>query len=296
MSKDNSPKETVNFQARYKDGASKYRQFSHYHASFEICFFVDVSKVDLDIFIKDKRYKISNGDIIFINEFDVHRFIFNSNANIFNRYIVNFKKDYILPYLNMAGVSNLLDDLSNYEFAHAKTNLIERDKLVSLFELLVEPTKTDSKILPENLQEATIISSLILILIKIYSLFKSSQGQDKPDFKDILVHKIIKFIDHNYTSEITLDMLADKFFVDKSYMCTTFKKMTNLTIMNYVQQRRIIEAQKLLKKDLKKKIVDICFECGFNNTQHFHRTFKRITNTTPNMYRKLHSSPNKPPN
>lgn len=48
--------------------------------------------------------------------------------------------------------------------------------------------------------------------------------------------------------------------------------------MEYVQYRRVIEAQKLLK-DTDNDIISVYYECGFNNVQHFYLVFKK--------YRKL---------
>jgi YesN/AraC family two-component response regulator len=233
------------------------------------------------------KYEISNGDIILINEFDVHKFFFNSKDTAYKRYIVNFKKDYILPYLKIAGIDHIFDDLSKIDFTHATTRLRERNELKALFEYLVDASKLNLKALPNEFYQASIRSTLVLILIQIWNILSNSKPYNNTNKKSLLVRDIIQFIDNNYCSQIQLDQLANKFFINKFYMCDVFKEITNLSIMEYVQQRRVIEAQKLLKRDKEKKIIEVCFDCGFNNVQHFHRTFKKVTGTTPNQYRNM---------
>ena len=53
-------------------------------------------------------------------------------------------------------------------------------------------------------------------------------------------------------------------------------------IMEYVQHRRVIEAQKKLI-ETRNSIIDIYLDCGFSNAQHFHRIFKRLPGTTPSQ-------------
>ena len=64
-----------------------------------------------------------------------------------------------------------------------------------------------------------------------------------------------------------------------------------ISLVNYLQYKRILEAQKLLlNSDM--PIIEIGMECGFTSVQHFYRVFKKITGLTPKEYKKnqLHTS------
>lgn len=276
------------FYARYKNDASKYKHFLHYHDAYELCFFVNVSKVNLEIFIKDSKYEIKDGDLIFINELDVHRYIFRNENTAYNRYLINFKKEFILSYLKVARVEEILNDLGSNMYTHAATNIKEKRELELLFNSLITVNGENIDENSGKLQQASVKSYLLLILIRTWEIITSYKRENQLSKKAKLVQDIIQFIDTNYASNINLDLLADQFFVDKFYMSRIFKKLTDLSIMEYVQQRRIIEAQKILKDDIYRKVIDVCLDCGFNNTQHFHRVFKEITGTTPHKYRHSH--------
>ncbi|HHV96245.1 MAG TPA: helix-turn-helix transcriptional regulator [Clostridiaceae bacterium] len=83
-----------------------------------------------------------------------------------------------------------------------------------------------------------------------------------------------------------MESLEKRFHFSKYYLSHIFKQLTGFTIIEYVQHRRIIEAQRMLRYT-NKDIIEIGYDCGFNNIQHFYRVFSKITGTTPLHYRKM---------
>lgn len=274
---------TDDFYAVFKNTAGGQIPIQHYHDSYEINFFINVS---LEIFIKDARYEIHAGDVIFINEFDIHHFIYGSTSTFYNRYLINFKKDYILPNLKAAGIECVLDYLKDSKCTLATTNLKERNELEYLFKAIIHGNNSCPGTLSKNFKEATLKSYLVLILMRIWELIKNNKPKDIMNKKGKLIQDVIQFIDNNYMNEINLDLLEENFFLDKFHISHIFKEVTGFSIIEYVQQRRVIEAQKMLK-NTSQDIIDICFDCGFNNIQHFYRVFKKISSITPDKYRKL---------
>lgn len=274
---------TPDFYAVYKNSASQLISFQHYHDSYEINFFINV---DLEIFIKDTRYEVHDGDVIFINEFDIHRFIYDNTSTIYNRYVINFKKDFILPNLKAAGIEGILDYLKDSRYSLAATSLKERNELESLFKAMINANNANSKSLTGDYKEAAVKAYLLLILIRLWELIKNNKPGNGMSKKGKLVQDIIQFIDGNYMSAISLDLLEEKFFMDKFHISHIFKEVTDFSILEYVLHRRIIEAQKMLKSS-GREIIEICYDCGFNNVQHFYRVFKKISGITPDKYRKL---------
>lgn len=95
-----------------------------------------------------------------------------------------------------------------------------------------------------------------------------------------------KYIDENYNQKITLDMLAEKFYINKFYMTRLFKKQFGISIVNYILQVRITHAKQLLRfTDLSAEYIgDVC---GFNDVNYFARTFRKIEGVTPGQFRKM---------
>lgn len=272
--------------AAYKDNASRPMDMQHSHEACEIMFFVSVNAV---FFIKDTRYEVHEGDVIFINEYDIHKLIYQDAAVSYQRYLIHFKKNDILPTLKAAHSDQLLDSLKHAPCPLASTTIKERMELESLFHAMVSAKNPCNDSLQPSLKEAAQKSYLTLLLIRIWQLIHGQEPSRFPQKKDQLVQEIIQFIDGNYGNSIRLDILENWFHMDRFHICRVFRQVTGFSVMEYVQHRRIIEAQKMLKKT-PIPIIQICFDCGFHNIQHFYRVFRKITGMTPDRYRKQYRS------
>ena len=80
-------------------------------------------------------------------------------------------------------------------------------------------------------------------------------------------------------------MLAEKINISIYYLSHIFKQYTNQTPIEYLNQYRLSTAANLLKTT-NDSIMDISFECGYNNVSYFNRAFKAKYNMTPKEYRK----------
>ena len=81
-----------------------------------------------------------------------------------------------------------------------------------------------------------------------------------------------------------LDDIAGYLNMNKYYLCRFFKEYTGLTVIDYINRKRIIAAEKLITSN-KHSITDIAIMVGFNSLTHFERTFKQFTGIAPSRYR-----------
>lgn len=100
------------------------------------------------------------------------------------------------------------------------------------------------------------------------------------------INSALDYIDNHYTDKIYLEDVCRIALMSPSSFSFIFKQITGHTFTEYLLYLRVLRARTLLK-DMGYSIADICFECGFNNTAYFHRTFKRITGISPGQYRKI---------
>ncbi len=248
----------------------------HYHNNFEIYYLCSGERY---YFIKDENYHIKKGTLVLINEFDIH-----CTRNVENlwheRIVLNFDKEFLEE------ISDKLN-INLFECFEKNINIIELDLYEQnyienlLNNMYVE--YTDKK---ENyniyLKAATI---QLLIFANRYKKNKQSEINDLSTAPNKMITKIIAHINNNYADEISLTSIAEQFFISPYYFSRTFKKVTNLSFVDYLNNVRIKEAQELLKKtDL--SITIIGEKVGFKSTTHFGRTFKKITGISPFEYKK----------
>ncbi|GAB3336943.1 AraC family transcriptional regulator [Larkinella ripae] len=97
------------------------------------------------------------------------------------------------------------------------------------------------------------------------------------------INRIYQFIEKNYAKPIDMQEVASLASMTIPAFCRYFKKMTQMTFTDFVNEFRITQARKLLTTD--RSIGDICYESGFNNLSHFNKVFKQQTGQTPGKYR-----------
>ena len=90
--------------------------------------------------------------------------------------------------------------------------------------------------------------------------------------------------EHFSDGDISIKKVADELYISKSYVSKVFSSKLKYGFREYVNELRISEAKKLLKKT-DRKIVDIMLDCGFKNQSSFNRIFSDICGISPKEYR-----------
>lgn len=99
------------------------------------------------------------------------------------------------------------------------------------------------------------------------------------------INIVFNYVKTNFKEEITLEEIADLVSMTIPSFCRYFKKITNKTFTQFVNEYRLVHASKLLAEQ-PLSITEVCFECGFNNFSHFNKSFKAFTGENPSGYRK----------
>jgi len=107
-------------------------------------------------------------------------------------------------------------------------------------------------------------------------------GERLPDEEWIKV--VTDYVDRNYSEALTLNKLALICHGTPYHLHRTFKKVTGITPVAYIQQVRIVHAQNMLI-DSDKSIAEIGQSVGMANTPYFITLFKKKTGLTPKHYR-----------
>ena len=128
-------------------------------------------------------------------------------------------------------------------------------------------------------EENTLYIVLNKLLDKISDILSATHSK-------VDVMAIISYIDENYKSELSLDILADEFNTSPKYISKPVKDKLGISFVEYVAGLRINCAKELLEKT-NKNITEVYTEIGFNNRNTFIRTFKNFMGITPSEYRNI---------
>jgi AraC-like DNA-binding protein len=142
----------------------------------------------------------------------------------------------------------------------------------------------------KNITTEPISSKLLVELVTEFLLTTNasdSQGVFLPDY----VNSLIKDLDKCFTEKITLDILSQKYSVNKFHLEKEFKKYIGITPNEYIITHRITYAKELLKYS-NLPVSDISYKSGIENVSHFINLFKNRVGMTPLVFRKKWQSPN----
>ncbi len=98
--------------------------------------------------------------------------------------------------------------------------------------------------------------------------------------------KVVTYIQNHFKDQITLKDVADKFYVNSSYLGRCIQKITGVSFKQYLNDLRMEEAKRLLRST-DKLIYEIAEEVGFKESKYFVSKFTAEVGKTPMEYRKM---------
>ncbi len=252
----------------------------HYHPEIELIFLYKGSGKRQ---IGSNISYFKNGDLILIGSNLPHCGMTNENTNNEYEVVIQFQPDFlgesfwkspemekITALLNKSKAGMVFGEnikISVQKKIEAMVEASSLEKLVKLIEILNELANTkDYEILNAG------------------KYFLDTQVEDNERINLIFNH-----VKDHFKDQIFLEDAANLANMTVPSFCRYFKKITNKTFTQFVNEYRIIHSLKLLSEQ-PLSITEVCFESGFNNFSYFNKTFKEYTKKSPSQYRKEFSN------
>lgn len=160
------------------------------------------------------------------------------------------------------------------------TTIMNVGKSLHYDTLQLEPTSDTAMGLISSCYNLTELQDFIMDKLSIY--FKLSRMPAEGNSMIFLIKDYIS----KYFNQHTLSVkdISDHVHLSPTYVCTLFKTETGLTLNQYLTEYRIDQAKHLLL-DPRNKITDISKLVGYNDSNYFGKTFKKMVGTSPSEYR-----------
>ena len=130
--------------------------------------------------------------------------------------------------------------------------------------------------------------SLIMISLRRYvnTAIKTIPNTDPAIWNP--VSAVIALVNENYgDSNMTLEYIAESFYISKSHLSRLFKQLTGESFSDHLRKVRLSGACSLLT-DTDMTVEDIMKQCGMRDITTFYKSFSEYIGMTPNQYRKAH--------
>jgi len=252
-----------------------------HHTFYEINYFISG---DIRRFVEGKEYASEKGDLMFVNNRELHRIGITSDRP-YERIVIHFDRR-VLSGIDTEGY-NLFDFIENRKLGHGNMiegHDIERTRIIPLFNKIEEYAKkgdSDASLL--------IKISFLEILIELNTMYREKRGTIiTPIHDDERVTKLLDCIHDNLEENLTLDKLSVQFNINKFHICRIFKKGTGFTVNEYITNKRIIRVKEYLLKGI--PVIESCYRAGFSDYSNFYRIFKRANGITPKQFVKQYDS------
>jgi len=231
-----------------------------------------------NIFVSDQVYPLERGTLYLIGENTLHRTMaVGSHA----RYVLHISKKALAQ---LSTPQTDLTQLCQSAFRRAALRGAEMTRITELFQAL-ERNKNDGAFGSDLRQ----MMALLELLLRVAPLLNAAGAGEAIRNKDFLrVAPILDYIRDHLAEPLTLDQIADRFFLSKHYLCRVFKAATGFSVMEYIIHSRVLRARQLLQEGVS---VQLAGEMsGFSDNSHFIRTFGHLTGLTPGKYAKEYQS------
>jgi AraC-like DNA-binding protein len=248
----------------------------HFHEEYEIIYIIKGNGVRL---VGDNISNFQSGELVLVGPNMPHLWRTTEDVSSVDRIIIKFEKSpngidlFDLP--EFSSINALLKN-SNTGISF-KPDVIQ--KVHDHFLEIADAAGPQKWI--HLLQILTILSNN-MDYERLSSPYVSVSTQN---MGEIRLSKVISYISENFDQEISLDEIADIASMTVQSFCRYFKRRTNKTFIQFLNEYRIGKACVLLVEN-KIPIGQIWSELGFNSSTNFNRVFKRLYGCTPLDFRK----------
>ena len=198
---------------------------------------------------------------------ELHQPMFGSEHREYERIVLWIDKLF-LENFNLQG-QNLTSCFDTTVPGH--TNLLRpegvaRQYLTFLLEnLMVEVASEDPY------SEMAALSLLTQVLVALNRLAKQSAGEEKRSGPDATVYNVLGYINDHYNENLTLDDLANTFFISKYHLSREFQRLVGTSVHRYIVQKRLVMAKQMLSQGVPS--TEVYQHCGFGDYSNFYRAF-----------------------
>ena len=242
----------------------------HYHEFCKILLLVSGSG---GYSVDGRRYAIQSGDVVLVGSGSVHRPEFEPGA-VYERIIL-----YISPeFLRRESIPGC--DLTEC-FLGTRGHVLRpgealRKKLFSLAASLERELAGEAygRVILSN---AAVLRLLVGITRELRRSDAPRPGPQTPGNERVVA--IVRYLDRHLTEDISIDGLAERFYLSKYHMMRLFRRETGATIHGYLTERRLMLARELMKGGM--SATDACFRSGWRSYSPFTRAYGKRFGSTP---------------
>lgn len=243
--------------------AATYKPHTHYEKEIFV-----LLKGKIDFIIENHVYSLSPGDILIINETELHTFRPVQNTP-YERIVIAlqpsfFTQNGISDYQKIfterpAGQGHLIR-------GHAAESGLILSRLMQFEQYIKDAPQSDA-----------VFHAVLTEVLYLLNTACTAEGGNV--HRNKTVTEILHYINDNLTEPLSLDRIAGMFYLSKNHLCRIFKQHTGFTVLDYITSKRLLLVQSLCREGV--SISEAAASAGFGNYSNFYRIYVNKTGFSP---------------
>lgn len=248
----------------------------HIHDCYELYYSISGGKQFL---IDNRFYSIAPGDLFIINQYESHKLTQIDNQ-LHERIVLSVHPDYTK---RLSSADTDLDYCFSGRYVGFQHKLSLNKEQQKRFLYYVNKITSARGYAHDIVEQAAFME--LMVMINALSNANAADSRESGFKYNRQVDDILAYINQNISHPITVEQLAESFFLSESYICRIFKQATGTTIGKYITARRISIAKAALSEGAS---VNEAFEkSGFGDYSSFFKAFTKAVGVSPKKYASL---------
>lgn len=259
-------KQTPEYQFRHNTDTTvnfKDYELHNHHGTYEIFIFL---KGDAEYIVEGSVYPLKKYDTLLFNPNEFHHLVHHS-AHEYERTVLHINNSFFTKY-NCDSLRHMFDSRKP-----GTGNLIPAEFII---ENGVPDIIRRAELYSKDKNNDIVMRSVVLELMHVLNKYRFPAHIPSDNTK---ITPIIMYINDNITSPLSIDNIAEVFFLNKYHLCRIFKKYTGLTINKYITHKRIAIVKNLYMEGY--TLSEASTAAGFGNYSNFYKMYVKETGKSP---------------
>ncbi len=235
----------------------------HCHRQYEMLY---VTRGRGKCVVEASEYPLLAGSVFIFRPFEYH-YVCPDPECVYERYVCNFDENILMDAVKKLPILNA--KTQGICFAGGSKNSNFRNIFMSIGEFF---EKSDPKSAESRAMAISTVNQLIILLSGEERAYEKTHENE-------LVRGIIEYFAENMDKKISLDETAKRFFISKYYLCRVFREHTGVTVLSYLNSKRIAMAQHMIASGAPP--TEAAYAVGFGDYSSFYRAYVKYAGHSP---------------
>ena len=244
----------------------------HHHDFYEVYFFLNGS---VEYRIEGQIFRLQPGDLLLLHPMELHQANVETEGGEYERIVLWIDKGFLDGFCH--GEDSLIRCFDRSLPTHSnilRPTPAQRTELTMLLGELVRERYSD-----EYASDAYATGVLLQFMAEINRMALQSKRREAKEEGSGLIAQVLEYISQHYDEELSLEDLAQRFYVSKYHLSHEFSRLVGTSLYRYVMLKRLLIARQMLAGG--EAPGSVCIKCGFGDYANFYRAFKAQYGISP---------------